>query len=102
MTGRIIYPMKQMGIIRHHFAAIAGAGPLVGPVLAAQFGFMPGFYGCLSRSNGRSCPRLRDTYCNQSSTWEIACCNAKEEINKVSGVTTTFAIILILVVAMAA
>ena len=27
----------------HHFAAIAGAGPLVGPTLAAQFGFMPGF-----------------------------------------------------------
>jgi len=26
----------------HHFAAIAGAGPLVGPVLAAQFGFLPG------------------------------------------------------------
>src|SRR6476659_7937888 len=26
----------------HHFAAIAGAGPLIGPVLAAQFGFMPG------------------------------------------------------------
>ena len=27
----------------HHFAAIAGAGPLVGPTLAAQFGFAPGF-----------------------------------------------------------
>jgi carbon starvation protein len=27
----------------HHFAAIAGAGPLVGPVLAAQFGYAPGF-----------------------------------------------------------
>jgi carbon starvation protein len=27
----------------HHFAAIAGAGPLLGPVLAAQFGFLPGF-----------------------------------------------------------
>jgi carbon starvation protein len=27
----------------HHFAAISGAGPLIGPVLAAQFGFLPGF-----------------------------------------------------------
>jgi len=35
-------PHEQVGVVRHHFAAIAGAGPLVGPVLAAQFGFLPG------------------------------------------------------------
>jgi carbon starvation protein len=37
------YPMPKWVVFGHHFAAIAGAGPLVGPVLAAQFGFMPGF-----------------------------------------------------------
>ena len=31
-----------MGAFGHHFAAIAGAGPLIGPVLAAQYGYMPG------------------------------------------------------------
>jgi len=47
----------------HHFAAIAGAGPLVGPTLAAQFGFAPGFLwlligavlaGCVSSASGCS------------------------------------------------
>src|SRR5512136_2590998 len=37
------YPMKKWVLFGHHFAAIAGAGPLVGPVLACQFGYFPGF-----------------------------------------------------------
>ena len=37
------YPMNKWVFFGHHFAAIAGAGPLVGPVLAAQFGYLPGF-----------------------------------------------------------
>ena len=41
--GQNYYPMNKWVLFGHHFAAIAGAGPLVGPVLAAQFGFMPGF-----------------------------------------------------------
>ena len=36
-------PTSRWVLFGHHFAAIAGAGPLVGPVLAAQFGYMPGF-----------------------------------------------------------
>nr|WP_041430396.1 carbon starvation CstA family protein [Thermodesulfobacterium geofontis] len=32
-----------------HFAAIAGVGPLIGPVLAAQFGYLPGFFWILIR-----------------------------------------------------
>ena len=36
-------PTNKWVLFGHHFAAIAGAGPLVGPVLAAQFGYMPGF-----------------------------------------------------------
>ena len=36
------YPMSKWVLFGHHFAAISGAGPLVGPVLAAQFGFLPG------------------------------------------------------------
>src|SRR5688572_30332464 len=35
-------PTNKWVLYGHHFAAIAGAGPLVGPVLAAQFGFLPG------------------------------------------------------------
>ena len=79
--GQNYYPMNKWVLFGHHFAAIAGAGPLVGPVLAAQFGFMPGF---LWMHDGKSLAAI-----------------AKEEINKVSGITTTFAIILIIVVALA-
>src|ERR671916_486857 len=41
-NGRDFMPMDRRILFGHHFAAIAGAGPLVGPVLAAQMGFLPG------------------------------------------------------------
>jgi len=41
-NGRDYVPMDRRVLFGHHFAAIAGAGPLVGPVLAAQMGFLPG------------------------------------------------------------
>src|SRR5215210_1086471 len=41
-NGRDFVPTNRWVLFGHHFAAIAGAGPLVGPVLAAQFGFLPG------------------------------------------------------------
>src|SRR5207244_7035444 len=40
--GQNYYPTNKWVLFGHHFAAISGAGPLVGPVLAAQFGFLPG------------------------------------------------------------
>ena len=41
-NGRDFVPTSRGVLFGHHFAAIAGAGPLVGPVLAAQFGYLPG------------------------------------------------------------
>jgi carbon starvation protein len=41
-NGRDFVPTNKWVLYGHHFAAIAGAGPLVGPTLAAQFGFLPG------------------------------------------------------------
>ncbi len=41
--GQNYVPTHRWVLFGHHFAAIAGAGPLIGPVLAAQFGFLPGF-----------------------------------------------------------
>src|SRR5213594_4525381 len=41
--GINFYPANKYVLAGHHFAAIAGAGPLLGPVLAAQFGYLPGF-----------------------------------------------------------
>src|SRR4029078_9786945 len=40
--GQNYHPTNKWVLFGHHFAAISGAGPLIGPVLAAQFGYMPG------------------------------------------------------------
>jgi carbon starvation protein len=40
--GRDYHPTNRWVLFGHHFAAIAGAGPLIGPVLAAQYGYLPG------------------------------------------------------------
>src|SRR5512135_3549196 len=40
--GHNYYPTTRWVLFGHHFAAISGAGPLIGPVLAAQFGYAPG------------------------------------------------------------
>jgi carbon starvation protein len=96
------YPMPKWILFGHHFAAIAGAGPLVGPVLAAQFGFMPGFIWMLvgavlagavhdlviltasSRHDGKSLAEI-----------------AKTEISKFSGGVASVAVFIILIVALA-
>jgi carbon starvation protein len=41
--GQNYHATPRWVLFGHHFAAITGAGPLIGPVLAAQFGFLPGF-----------------------------------------------------------
>jgi len=43
--GRDFVPTNKWVLFGHHFAAIAGPGPLVGPTLAAQFGYLPGRCG---------------------------------------------------------
>ena len=51
--GRDFVPTNRWIVLGHHFAAIAGPGPLVGPTLAAQFGYLPGHAladrGCRAR-----------------------------------------------------
>lgn len=100
--GQNYYPMNKWVLFGHHFAAIAGAGPLVGPVLAAQFGFMPGFLWMLIGSvmAGAVHDFIVLTASVQHDAKSLAAI-AKAEINKVSGATTSFAIILIIVVALA-
>src|SRR5581483_268029 len=43
MDGHNYHPTNKWVVFRHHFAAIAASGPLIAPVLAAQFGYAPGF-----------------------------------------------------------
>lgn len=100
--GQNYYPISKWVLFGHHFAAIAGAGPLVGPVLAAQFGFMPGFLwmliGAVVAGSVHDYVILTASVQHDGkSLAEIA----KAEISKLSGGTTTFAILLIIVIALA-
>lgn len=100
--GQNYYPMNKWVLFGHHFAAIAGAGPLVGPVLAAQFGFFPGFIwmlvGAVMAGSVHDLIVLTASVQHDGkSLAEIA----RVEINKVSGFTSSVAILLIIVVALA-
>ena len=100
--GQNFVPVSKWVLFGHHFAAIAGAGPLVGPVLAAQFGYFPGFIWMLVGSVFAGAVHdfiilYASTRSDGKSLAEIA----RAEINKVSGFTASIAILLILVIAMA-
>ena len=71
--GKDFVPTNRWMAFGHHFAAIAGPGPLVGPVLAAQFGFLPGTLWILDRRNvGRRCSRHDRPLCFCAATREDA------------------------------
>ena len=62
--GENFHPTNRVVLFGHHFAAITGAGPLIGPVLAAQFGFYPGFFWiligvCLGGIDGRTMRQIQ-------------------------------------------
>jgi carbon starvation protein len=85
--------------VRHHFAAIAGPGPLVGPVLAAQFGYLPGRCGCLPGAVFAGCVQdfvilLFSVRRDGKSLTEMA----KDEIGIVGGFVAYVAVIAILII----
>jgi len=100
--GSNYYPMSKWVLFGHHFAAIAGAGPLVGPVLAVQFGFAPGLLWILAGAVMAGAMHdlvilLASVKHDGKSLVEIA----RAEINKTSGITASIAVLIILVVALA-
>ncbi len=100
--GRDYHPTNKWVLLGHHFAAIAGAGPLIGPVLATQFGYLPGtlwiligavFGGAVHdfvilvasmRRGGRSLAAI-----------------AKEDVGPVTGMAAGAAVLFIIIVALA-
>jgi carbon starvation protein len=100
--GQNYVPISKWVLFGHHFAAIAGAGPLVGPVLAAQFGFYPGFIwmliGAVMAGAVHDLVILTASIEHDGkSLAEIA----RAEINKLSGTTASIVIILALIVTLA-
>ncbi len=86
----------------HHFAAISGAGPLIGPVLAAQFGFLPGFLWLvagvvIAGSVHDFTVLVASTRHDGKSLAEIA----RNEISPLAGLIGSITILIILVIALA-
>src|SRR5881275_2189712 len=100
--GHNYYPTNKWVLFGHHFAAISGAGPLVGPVLAAQFGFLPGLLWlvigvCLGGAVHDFMILAASIRRKGKSLAEIA----RNEISPLSGVLTGIAILFIVVIALA-
>lgn len=96
------FPMSKWVLFGHHFAAISGAGPLIGPVLAAQFGFLPGLLWIvigvvLGGAVQDFIILAASTRREGKSLAEIA----KSEIGKPAGLACALAILFIVVVALA-
>ena len=100
--GREFMPMNKWVLFGHHFAAIAGAGPLVGPVLAAQWGWGPGFMWLMLGSVFAGA--VHDfivLFASVRHNGQGLAIIARREVGKVTGVTTSLAILFIIVIAMA-
>jgi len=101
--GRDFVPTNKWVLFGHHFAAIAGPGPLVGPTLAAQFGYLPGtlwliagaaFAGCVQDFIILFCSIRRDG----KSLGEMA----REEISRRGGFIAQLAVLAIMIILLGA
>ena len=100
--GSNYFPTTRWVLFGHHFAAIAGAGPLVGPVLAAQFGYAPGFIWlvagvCLGGAVQDSFWLWASVRRGGRSLSDIA----RTEVSPLAGLTAAIAVLFVLVIAMA-
>jgi carbon starvation protein len=100
--GSNYHPIGRWVLFGHHFAAIAGAGPLIGPVLAAQFGYLPGLLWLvvgvvLGGAVHDFVILVASVRRDGKSLAEIA----RSEINPLAGVTAMIAILFIVVIALA-
>src|SRR5579883_681599 len=86
-------------VFGHHFAAIAGPGPLVGPVLAAQFGYLPGLLWMLIGATlGGTVHDTVTLFFSVRKGGKSLAQMVREEVGPFAGVTALAAILLILVV----
>ncbi len=100
--GREYVPTNGLVLFGHHFAAIAGAGPLVGPVLAAQYGWGPGFLWILIGSVFAGAVHdLVILFASVRHRGQSLAVIAREEVGTVTGMTTSAAILFIIIVALA-
>jgi carbon starvation protein len=96
------HPTNRFVLFGHHFAAIAGAGPLIGPMLAAQFGYLPGFLWILIGSAlGGAVHDTVILFASVRRDGKSLAQIAKDEIGPIGGVAAAFAVFFIIIVALA-
>ena len=100
--GHDYVPTNRYVVFGHHFAAIAGAGPLVGPVIAAQFGYLPGalwiLIGGVLAGAVHDCVIL---FCSMRYDGKSIAEIAKAQISDNVGLATSFAVLFLNILAMA-
>ena len=100
--GHDYVPTNKYVVFGHHFAAIAGAGPLVGPVIAAQFGYLPGALWILI--GGVLAGAVHDMvilFCSMRYDGKSIAEIAKAQIGQKTGVATSFAVLFLNILCMA-
>jgi len=101
-NGRDFVPTNRWVLYGHHFAAIAGAGPLVGPVLAAQFGFLPGtLWLVIGVVLGGAVQDFTILFCSLRRDGKSLGQMAKEEISRSAGITGMLAVLFIMIILLA-
>lgn len=97
--GRDYEPTNRWIVFGHHFAAIAGPGPLIGPTLAAQFGYLPGLLWILVGSVVGGCVQdLVILFFSVRHNGKTLCQMAKDELGKFGGAAAVVGILIIMVI----
>jgi len=95
-------PTNKWILLGHHFAAIAGPGPLVGPVLAAQFGYLPGtLWIILGAVLGGAVQDFVILFASMRRDGKSLGQMAREEIGRVGGITALLTVLLIMIILLA-
>ena len=101
-NGRDFVPTNKWVLYGHHFAAIAGAGPLIGPMLAAQFGFLPGTLWLIAGVVvGGAVQDFTILFASMRRDGKSLGQMAKEEVNSVAGMAAMVAILAIMIILLA-
>ena len=101
-NGRDFIPTNKWVVFGHHFAAIAGPGPLIGPTLAMQFGYLPGTLWILAGSVVGGCVQDMVTmFCSVRRDGRSLGQMAKDELGPVGGWAAMIGAMMIIIILIA-
>ena len=100
--GKDFVKTNKWIVFGHHFAAISGPGPLVGPVLAAQFGYLPGaLWILMGVVLGGAVQDFVILFCSMRRNGKSLAQMVKEELNTTAGIIAIVAILAIMIILLA-